>query len=229
LLPAQVQGAGATPSLVAALAQVPALQRAVGLQAVVVARGGGSLEDLWCFNEPDLVRAVSACPVPVVSAVGHETDTTLCDLAADHRAPTPTAAAEILTPNASELLSQLRATLPWLADRSLRRLQDTHQRLDTQQDRLLRPLQQRLQAAHHTLGSGQQQLRHAAFQALRAHVHQLDLTARTIEALDPRQILDRGYTLTYQKGRLLRRQADLDTAMPIQTHWADGQADSQPL
>lgn len=96
-----VQGEGADRALVRAL---NALERRPEVECIVVARGGGSLEDLMAFNSEVLVRAVAGCRVPVVSAVGHETDVTLCDLAADHRAPTPTAAAEIVAPCRDDLL-----------------------------------------------------------------------------------------------------------------------------
>ncbi|MDQ1132858.1 exodeoxyribonuclease VII large subunit [Pseudoxanthomonas winnipegensis] len=105
VLPTQVQGATAA-------AQVAALVQAAGASgrydAVLVTRGGGSIEDLWAFNDEALVRAVAACAVPVVSAVGHETDFTLCDFAADLRAPTPSAAAELLVPSIADLGTRLR-------------------------------------------------------------------------------------------------------------------------
>lgn len=111
LLPVQVQGKGAEHGLARAVQLWG--QRRGGLPAVdylIIARGGGSLEDLWCFNEEVLARAIAACPIPVVSAVGHETDFTIADFVADLRAPTPTAAIELTTPDAAVLSEWLDAT-----------------------------------------------------------------------------------------------------------------------
>jgi exodeoxyribonuclease VII large subunit len=108
--PVPVQGDGAASLIAAAIRGFDALRPGDPLprpDLVIVARGGGSIEDLWAFNEEETVRAVAACTIPIISAVGHETDTSLCDFAADVRAPTPTAAAEIAVPVRSELLSQL--------------------------------------------------------------------------------------------------------------------------
>lgn len=104
--PAQVQGAGAAESLCSALDTVISDHRA---DLIIIGRGGGSIEDLWCFNDERLARKIAASPIPVVSAVGHETDFTICDFAADLRAPTPSAAAELAVPDIEELKSNLRS------------------------------------------------------------------------------------------------------------------------
>ncbi|MEY4722245.1 MAG: hypothetical protein RIQ46_1970 [Pseudomonadota bacterium] len=105
--PVLVQGHGAAEQVAAAVRGFSAMPPGERPDVVIVARGGGSIEDLWAFNEEVVVRAVAACAVPVISAVGHETDTTLCDFAADVRAPTPTAAAEMAVPVREDLLGQL--------------------------------------------------------------------------------------------------------------------------
>jgi exodeoxyribonuclease VII large subunit len=122
----RVQGEGAAEEIVEALR---ALERSGLVDVIIVARGGGSLEDLWAFNEEVLVRAVFACSLPVVSGVGHEVDTTLCDLAADVRAPTPTAAAEMVVPKVSDLLVRVAELERRLSD-SDRWLQPKVQRID---------------------------------------------------------------------------------------------------
>ncbi len=108
LWPAMVQGEGAAREVAEAIKGFDVLEHDLRPDVLIVGRGGGSLEDLWAFNEEEVVRAISGCSIPIISAIGHETDCPLADLAADHRAPTPTAAAEKATPVRKELLSDVR-------------------------------------------------------------------------------------------------------------------------
>lgn len=148
--PVKVQGAGAAEEVAAAVRGFDAMPQGRRPDLVIVARGGGSIEDLWAFNEEVVVRAVAACSIPIISAVGHETDTTLCDHAADLRAPTPTAAAEIAVP----VLAELRLGLDAMANRTercaRRHVERGRERLNAlarllpTRDRLLGPQRQRM-------------------------------------------------------------------------------------
>lgn len=135
LIPSAVQGHEATAQLVRALA----LADAQGFDALVLARGGGSLEDLWCFNEEVLARAIAACSTPIVSAVGHETDVTIADFVADVRAPTPSAAAELLAPDTQALRQRLADLQARLQRRLRQQLSQYQQQLDALTRRLRHP------------------------------------------------------------------------------------------
>ncbi|MFC0268073.1 exodeoxyribonuclease VII large subunit [Kushneria aurantia] len=139
LLPVPVQGEQAAPAIRAALETAVRHGR---FDALLITRGGGSLEDLWCFNDERLARAIHACPLPVMSAVGHEIDTTLADLAADARAPTPSAAAERLVPDRRDLLAQLDALGRQLRSAQQRLIEQYGQRLDHAAARLRHPGEQ---------------------------------------------------------------------------------------
>ena len=139
LYPAPVQGQGAGARLAAA---IQAASARAECDVLLVVRGGGSLEDLWSFNEEIVVRAIAAATMPVVSGVGHETDFTLADFAADLRAPTPTAAAELASPLREELLAGLVTQARRLVNAQARRLHDTGQRLDFLSRRLVHPAEQ---------------------------------------------------------------------------------------
>ena len=206
-----VQGAEAPAGLCAALAQ--AAQHAQA-DVLIVCRGGGSLEDLWAFNDERVVRAIAASPMPVISGVGHETDVTLADLVADLRAPTPTAAAELAVPTQQACLDGLAARADFLQRRVHTAIDRDAQRLDRIALRLARP-GQAVRAQQHRLGLlGQRlaghparqlqmqrlrlqqadiDLRRAAGHWLLAQRHRLDVRAAALRASDPKQVLARGY------------------------------------
>ncbi len=175
LIPSAVQGREATAQLVRALE----LADRAEFDAIILARGGGSLEDLWCFNEEALARAIAQCRTPIVSAVGHETDVSISDFVADVRAPTPSAAAELLAPNRLELLTQLRNI----------------------ERRLTLRLQEALNRKHLQLQHLRQRLRHPR-ERLQQHSQRLDdLTLRLQRAVQTQQ-QQRNQRLDYLQARL---------------------------
>lgn len=169
LIPTAVQGREASAQIVQALS----LADQASYDAIILARGGGSLEDLWCFNEEAVARAIADCNTPIISAIGHETDVSISDFVADMRAPTPSAAAELLAPDRSELLQQLRNT-----ERQLRlRIQATLVRNSTQLQHLrqrLRHPRERLQQHHQRLDDLRQRMQRAMQTALQKHTQALD-------------------------------------------------------
>ncbi|MBM3345408.1 MAG: exodeoxyribonuclease VII large subunit [Betaproteobacteria bacterium] len=136
IYPVQVQGAGAAAEIANTLGVAGTRAEC---DVLILARGGGSIEDLWAFNEEQVARAIRACPIPVVSGVGHETDVTIADLAADRRAPTPTAAAELTSPDAAELRRSIRTLGNRVGDLALRVMENRMQQLDSLARRLEHP------------------------------------------------------------------------------------------
>ena len=198
LYPALVQGDGAVASIVAGIRALDALE----LDVLIVGRGGGSLEDLWAFNEEIVVRAVAACPVPVISAVGHETDTTLCDFAADMRAPTPSAAAELAVPE----LAALRDTVGDL----LHAVDQAAAHTLLEKDRALARLEQRLSAREplsyvREMTLRTQHLKERLAAALDKRLTllsgRLSQAQEHLRAVGPQAVLGRGYTIALRKGQ----------------------------
>jgi len=194
------------------------------VEVVILARGGGSIEDLWAFNEEAVARAVRACAVPVIVGVGHESDFTIADFAADLRAPTPTAAAELAAPDREGLLQSVRHR--WMRTRQLTvaRQRARAQRLDYALRALAAPrapirgLQARLQGLR---------ARMAAFRSglLPARAAHLAAAARALQALDPRQVVARGYALVRDEfGRLVTDAASLEPGERLEVELARGAA-----
>ena len=191
LYPAKVQGEGAAAEIARAI-------RVAGERAecdvLIVGRGGGSLEDLWAFNEEAVARAIVASPIPVVSGVGHETDFSIADFAADLRAPTPTAAAAAASPDREALQDTVRQLRRRLS-RDLRRIVETRQqRLDHLSRRLITPAE-RLARQRERLAQLARRLRRDGQLTLQARTQRLAALRTALGHLDPTQVLSRGYSI----------------------------------
>jgi len=217
---ARVQGAHAAAEMVQALKQL----YATDVDVVVLARGGGSTEDLAAFNEEALARTVFESPVPIVSAVGHEVDVSLCDLVADVRVPTPSVAAELLSPVLSELELQLALKLRRLKNAQQRLLALARSTLDKRARALADP--RRAWATWRigllALEDSLQQNMRKAIESRRAHQH---LLAKQLEALSPLAVLHRGYALLKDEatGRWLLSAKEVTAKQNLEVHMAQGQ------
>lgn len=193
LSPTMVQGTTAPPQIVAAIQRLNALS---DIDVMVIARGGGSLEDLWCFNDERVVRAVADSRIPTVTGVGHEIDYTLVDFAADLRAPTPSAAAELITPDRQELLLDLQALSNRLARTVQDRLQAAQDDLKSQQRtlRLVSPLN-RIRQTRQQVDDLHQRLMNALKARQQAQRQRLELLHQRLQSASPQALLERGYTI----------------------------------
>jgi exodeoxyribonuclease VII large subunit len=248
IYPCLVQGAEAPASIEAALRT--AAQRAE-VDALLLVRGGGSLEDLWAFNDERVVRAIAASPLPVACGVGHETDVTLADLVADLRAATPTAAAELAAPAQAELLAQLAQRARSLQQATRRVLDGQAQRVDRLALRLGQPArglagqQQALQALARRLVAAcarTTERRGEALQPLALRLHgamarrlaeqplRLQAMAARLAAQDPQQVLQRGYAWVENlEGRPVTSSRSLRPGQAVRAVWADGRATAEVL
>lgn len=245
LYPTPVQGKGAAALIASAIRQ--ASNRAE-CDVLIVCRGGGSMEDLWSFNEELVARAIADCPMPVVSGVGHETDFTIADFVADVRAPTPTAAAELVSPDRQvqvQQLAQLRARLMRQMDY---KLSDQMQKLDYLARRLIHPgdkirqrgeellhLQARLSAAiERSLDHARtrfsllpSRLQRAANQLLEQRRTLLQGMAQNLEHLNPKNVLERGYSLVQTAdGKVVRSSRQIKPGDTLALTFAEGGADA---
>ncbi len=214
-----VQGPGAGDQIAAAIGAVAAS----GVDVVIVARGGGSIEDLWGFNQEAVARAVAACPVPVVSGVGHETDVTICDLVADLRAATPSEAAEAAAPDGEALARRLAALGQRLGRALSGQARARAWRLDRGRDRLFDGARRMVGAYRLRLQGGRAGITQA-MQGRTAHRRaRLNEAAAAIDALSPLSTLARGYAVPLDaNGRLLRGVGDFAPAERFRLRVVDG-------
>jgi exodeoxyribonuclease VII large subunit len=221
--PAQVQGTGSVESMIAAL---DALAQLRDLDVVILARGGGAAEELWPFNDEALVRALSRFPRPVCSGVGHETDVTLADLVADVRAPTPSAAAALVVPDAGA--TQQRAERAWrrVAARVRERVDERRRRLETAR-RLLdrRAPAMRLAVWRQRLDEARRSLDRAIARAVPSRRQRAIAAQRRLAALSPLAVLGRGYAIVEgSDGHVRASVAALSTGERVRLRMRDGRA-----
>ena len=224
--PVPVQGEGAAEKIARMLAT--ANERAE-CDVLLLVRGGGSIEDLWAFNEEAVARAIRASAIPVIVGVGHETDTTIADFAADRRAPTPTAAAELVSPARAELLARLLELAARGSREARRRIETAMQSVDSFARRLVHPAA-RLLASRRLLAQLAARLASAAGRRLDASAARLALARAGLHGLDPGAVLARGYSITRDAhGAVLRDASGLREGDRLSTVLASGSVESRVL
>lgn len=197
--PALVQGLGAVNSVIAALQIIDNMPQ---VEVIIIARGGGSMEDLWTFNEEELARAIFACSKPVISAIGHETDFTIADFVSDYRASTPTAAAEMVLPEQQDIVYTLN-DMKFQMNRNIeRQVNFMRQRLDDHQD----------------------QLNSQMLASLNSFKATLKLHANTLEMSNYDHILNKGFTLSFVKDKKIKSSLDLKIDDELTTYYAQGKS-----
>ena len=249
LLPVPVQGAAAASSIADAFSSLAGLHSRHHIDAAILARGGGSLEDLMAFNDESVARAVFACPIPVISAIGHETDTTISDLVADVRAPTPTAAAELVSPDRLELRSGVNAAATVMRNNLVRQLDAANERHQQTADRLQQSVSNSLGFAHERLLRVIQQLgstrpdpssrlRDIEYARNRLNSSMTSLTdvnserlrglTAQLRALSHLDTLKRGFAIVRgQHGQVISRAIHVKAGDTLQVQFADGQASAE--
>lgn len=269
LFPAVVQGAQAAPSIVKSIEQAEAYG---SIDVLIVGRGGGSIEDLWAFNEETVARAIFSCRIPIISAVGHETDTTIADFVSDRRAPTPTAAAEMAVPARDELFERVLDRKRALYNSLSNQIKHERKRLTTLQisyplqfpERLFRPFtekligfegrllrssqditgrraselqrlssmlstfapEQRIKEEHRNVTQFTERLTRAVQQDVRIRSERFQASIRMLQALNPLNVMERGYSIIYQDGAVANSVNSIEVGANIHIKLQDGTAEA---
>jgi exodeoxyribonuclease VII large subunit len=220
--PAAVQGDAAPGELIAALTSAVSRNEC---DVLIMGRGGGSLEDLWAFNDEKLARAIAACPIPIVSAVGHEIDFTIADFVADVRAPTPSGAAEIVVPDREHWLHSINSLAARIGRLGQRAVEERAQSLDWLGRRLAQASPSAVVERSITrLASLRQRLNASARDTVSDVSHRLELAMRGLHSVSPLATLDRGYAIVEDasSGKVLLKASDAAPGDDIRARLAEG-------
>ena len=220
LYPALVQGEQAADSIVRGIRMLDQY----GVDVMIVGRGGGSMEDLWAFNEEKVARAIFECQTPIISAVGHETDTTIADYVADLRAPTPSAAAELAVTDYRQLMSGLELYRNQLADRLEQKIRNSRQRAEYLRLRLLQASPEyQLREKKQYASDLEERLKRSMEQKLTDRKHRMALYAEQLEGVSPLKKLQQGYSYTEAPdGKALRSVSQVESSDVVLIHVTDG-------
>ncbi|MGH8691660.1 MAG: exodeoxyribonuclease VII large subunit [Burkholderiales bacterium] len=222
--PVPVQGEGAAERIAAMLRRA---SRRAECDVLLLVRGGGSIEDLWPFNEEAVARAIRASEIPVVVGVGHETDVTIADFAADQRAPTPTAAAELASPARAQLVGRVAGCARSLAREMERKIQYAAQALDACARRLVHPAR-RLRSYQQLMTQLSARLAFAFSHQVHRRRADLARVHAALLSLDPAAVLARGYSITYgASGKVLRKASQARAGERLRTRLAEGHIESE--
>ncbi len=225
LCPVLVQGEGAPPQLIAA---VQKLDSEGECDVIIIGRGGGSIEDLWAFNSKELAFAVYNCRTPIISAVGHETDFTICDFVADMRAPTPSAAAELAVPDVRELKANYLSQRQYIQSLIEARLRGQNDKLRLYLHAVQSaPSVKNIDKLFDKYSLYQRQLVSLADNKISLEELKLKKTAAKLESLNPLSVLSRGYALAEQNGRIIKSAATLDSEEEFTLTFSDGKVNAR--
>ena len=221
LLPTSVQGAEAPEEICNAFSLV---RYCDGVDLVITGRGGGSMEDLWCFNDEAVARAIAACPVPVISAVGHEPDVTIADFVADLRAATPSNGAELATPDIGELRARLEGARRRMGNSIERRVRREREHLSRlERSRVLRDPMAAISDKRLLLDFQRDKLSSVLKGRLGTEQARLGRLAASLDALSPLKVLGRGYAIARgEDGAVLRSVRDVSVGAPLRLRMTDG-------
>ena len=220
LCPVSVQGETAPPQMIAALKQFNSMN---DIDVLIIGRGGGSLEDLYCFNDEMLVREIYKSKIPVISAVGHETDFTLCDFAADRRAPTPSAAAEIAVPDRNELIKSIMLNYSIIKSCIDDKIKKEYQSIDMLSERLQSlGSAEKLEREREKIKSLSEMIETVVRNKIKNEFSIITLLADKTESLSPMRLLRRGYSVVYKESTVISSVKSIDAGDNIKIRMFDG-------